>query len=184
MRSSILNKSQRNLARSAAVLLIGRYGHGMQFQRGALQSAIDDIFTVDHESAPDHAGRPTALPGRQTAAGQPVAPATGPVQPVASNGSVGRSTLEPVAGTQPAGIEPEPVASAPVADAAARAEACCDRGRRRGARRRRYRRQIRSPGGPVGRRRCQGMVARWRQPDYSQGRRDRLQSVAPVRGAR
>ncbi len=113
MQSNILNKSQCNLARSVAILLIAGMAAGCS-SSVARFNGIDDLFTSSTNQRQIMPAAQQPYPGDQTAQVQPVAPAPSPVQPVASNGSVGRSTLEPVAGTQPAGIEPEPVASAPV----------------------------------------------------------------------
>ena len=183
MLSSISNKSQCNLARSAAILLIAGMAAGCS-SSVARFNGIDDLFTSSTNQRQIMPAAQTALPRRSDRSG-PTGCAGAKPGSARSLEWVGRpfdfrAGCWNAAGRHRAGA----CCLSARSDAAARAEACCDRCRRRGARKRRYRRQIRSPGGPVGRRRCQGMVARWRQPDYSQGRRDGLQSVAPVRGAR
>ncbi len=120
MRSSILNKSQRNLTRGAAVLLIGGLATGCS-SSVARFTGVDDIFTSSTNQRQIIQPANQVYPGDQTA--QAATSSTGTAQPAGvSSGPVGRYALAPVAATQTAGAAPQP-ALAPVADTAAAAVA-------------------------------------------------------------
>ena len=120
MRLSQLNKSQRVLARSAAVLLIGGLAAGCS-SGAARFGGVDDIFTstTNQRQIIPPASQP--YPAEQTAQVDTSAANRQAVQPVdVSRSSVGRSTLPPVAGAQTASAQPTPQpvrSAAPVASA-------------------------------------------------------------------
>lgn len=119
MRLSQLNKSQRVLARSAAVLLIGGLAAGCS-SGAARFGGVDDIFTstTNQRQIIPPASQP--YPAGQAAQVDTSAANRQAVQPVnVSRSPVGRSTLPPVAGAQTASAEPQP-AMAPVATQPAR----------------------------------------------------------------
>jgi murein DD-endopeptidase MepM/ murein hydrolase activator NlpD len=101
MRLSILNKSQRNLARGCAVFLIAGLASGCS-STVARFSGVDDIFTAttNRQQIMQPANQP--YPGDQPAQVASAQP-TG-----VSNSPVGRSALAPVAGTQVASAAQQP----------------------------------------------------------------------------
>ena len=124
MRLSQLKKSQRVLARSAAVLLIGGLAAGCS-SGAARFGGVDDIFTstTNQRQIIPPASQP--YPAEQTAQVDTSAANRQAVQPVdVSRSPVGRSALPPVAGAQTASAQPAtqpvrsaaPVASAPSVD--------------------------------------------------------------------
>lgn len=107
MQSSIVNKSQRNLARGAAVLIIAGLAAGCS-SGVARFNGVDDIFTSSTNQ------RQIIPPASQPYPGdQPAQVAAAPVaQPgVASNGPIGRTALAPVAGSQPVSTSPAAVSA-------------------------------------------------------------------------
>jgi murein DD-endopeptidase MepM/ murein hydrolase activator NlpD len=124
MRLSILNKSQRTLARGAAVLLIGSLATGCS-SSVARFGGVDDIFTATTNQRQIIPPASQPYPAEQTAQVDTTAANRQAVQPMTvSNGTVGRSTLSPVAGTQVASADhtltppaAQPARSAPVASA-------------------------------------------------------------------
>lgn len=121
MRLSVLGKGQRNLARGAAVLLIGGLAAGCS-SSVARFGGVDDVFTA---SANQRAIIPPAsqpYPGDQpiqAARVDTTAANRSAIQPVnVSNNAVGRSALPP-AGSQVAAAAPKP-ALAPVSAAPVR----------------------------------------------------------------
>ncbi|MCV3243518.1 peptidoglycan DD-metalloendopeptidase family protein [Mesorhizobium sp. ZC-5] len=117
MRLSQLNKSQRILARSAAILLVGGLAAGCS-SGAARFGGVDDIFTstTNQRQIIPPASQP--YPAGQAAQVDTSAANRQAVQPVdVSRSPVGRSTLPPVAGTQVASSQQPvmaPVATQPV----------------------------------------------------------------------
>ena len=179
MQLSVLRDSRRKLARGAACPA-RRAGRGLQFPGRALRRRRRHL----HRRRPPTSAR-SSPPGDQPYPGGSRGFGradrrlrAGAVRPV------GRSTLAPVAATPVASAEPVRPASAPAATAPARpATGRASAGASRRPHRDRHRADaVRRAAGAGGRRR-EGLVARRRHADHRQGRRDRLQSVAPLRRA-
>src|SRR5688500_9580095 len=113
MRLSQLNKSQRILARSAAVLLIGGLAAGCS-SGAARFGGVDDIFTSTTSQRQIIPPASQPYPSAQPAQVDTSAAHRQAVQPMdVSRSTAGRSALPPVTGAQTASAEPQP-AMAPV----------------------------------------------------------------------
>jgi murein DD-endopeptidase MepM/ murein hydrolase activator NlpD len=121
----MMNKSQRTLARSAAVLIIGGLATGCS-SSVARFGGVDDIFTATTNQRQIVPPAAQPYPAEQAAQVDTSAANRSAVQPVTvSNNSVGRSALPPVAATRTAGIQPQP-ATAPAASQLSRTLAPVD----------------------------------------------------------
>jgi murein DD-endopeptidase MepM/ murein hydrolase activator NlpD len=111
-----MNKSQRNLARGAAVLLVAGLATGCS-STATRFSGVDNIFTASTNQQQIIRPANQPYPGDQTAQVAAAQPAG------VSNGTVGRSVLAPVAGTQVASAASQPLAPIAAATAGTAAQA-------------------------------------------------------------
>ena len=111
MRLRISRDSQRKLARGAALVVIGGLAAGCSSSASRF-GGIDSVFTASTNQRQIIPPGDQPFPAEDGASAAPMT-ASAPVQ----SGTVGRSALAPVAGTQVASAEPVRSASAPAATA-------------------------------------------------------------------